>query len=48
MFFLINVNDKEGLFKLVDLFFIVDEDFMEEVWVMVIIVKVCLNFKFLK
>lgn len=48
VFFVINVKDKEGVFKLVDLLFIVDEDFMEEVWVMVIIVKVCLNFKFFK
>lgn len=40
---LINVNDKEGLPKLVDPSLIVDEDLMEEVWAMAIIAKACLN-----
>lgn len=42
---LINVNDKEGLPKLVDPSLIVDEDLMEEVWAMAIIAKACLNSK---
>lgn len=42
---MINVNDKEGLPKLVDPSLIVDEDLMEEVWAMAIIAKACLNSK---
>lgn len=45
---LINVYDKEFLFKLVDLLFIVDEDLFGEVWVIVIIVCVCFYIKFYK
>ncbi|KAG0594689.1 hypothetical protein M758_UG100000 [Ceratodon purpureus] len=42
---LINVNDKEGLPKIIDPSLIVDEDLMEEVWAMAIIAKACLNCK---